>query len=126
MKEGTRLGDEGVDFPEWLRKTTQDAQLLGVFDHLIQAAKPELTRAEYGGTHNYKTKSEISQIINRRSQRVIITACRLLRNRITPNSEEMGLILHFIDEHRPFEALHLLKANFDKKDYGKVVERVAI
>ena len=29
MKEGTRLGDEGVDLPDWLRKTTQEAQLMG-------------------------------------------------------------------------------------------------
>jgi hypothetical protein len=32
--------------------------------------------------------------------------------------------VHLLDEHKPFEALNLLKENFDKKDYGKVVERV--
>jgi len=124
MKEEMRLGDEGVDFPDWLRKTTQEAQLLSVFDHLIQAAKPELTRAEYGGADTYKTKSEIS-LINRRTQKEVITACELLRNRIAPNSEEMGLIVKLLDEHKPFEALNLLEANCDKKDYGRVVERLA-
>ena len=36
----------------------------------------------------------------------------------------MCLILHLIDEHRPFEALNIWK-DCDKKDYGKIVERVA-
>ena len=36
----------------------------------------------------------------------------------------MGLILTAIDTHQPFEATNLLIMQCDKKDYGKLVQRV--
>ena len=59
LPEGSRLGDEGVDFVEWLRKTTQEAQIRGVWIHLSQAEMVEITRAEYGGPDTYKNRQEI-------------------------------------------------------------------
>ena len=74
-------------------------------DHLEYPAKPNITRADYGGTDNYKTRLEIIAL-NRRSQQERITAGELLRSRIAPFSEEMGLAVQCIDEHKPYEALN--------------------
>lgn len=43
MKEGTRLGDEGVDYVDWDRKLVQEAELKGLIEHLIYPAKPDIT-----------------------------------------------------------------------------------
>ena len=123
LPEGSRLGDEGVDFVEWLRKTTQEAQIRGVWIHLSQAEMVEITRAEYGGPDTYKNRQEIG-LLNRRINQEKITAGELLRCRIAPNSEEMGLILTAIDSHMPFEAMNLLKMHCDKRDWGKLVEKM--
>jgi hypothetical protein len=123
LPEGTRLGDEGVEFVEWRRKTIQEAEVRAVWIHLSQEATPEITRTEYGGPDSYKNRYEI-MLLNRKVNQERITASELLRCRIAPNSEEMGLILTAIDTHKPFEAMNLLNAHCDKRDWGKLVERV--
>jgi hypothetical protein len=123
LPEGKRLGDEGVDYVEWRRGTKQEAQMKGLWVHLSQAATPEITQIEFGGQNTFKNRLEISYI-NKKTMQERITAGELLRCRIAPNSEEMGYILSDIDNHQPFAAMSLLDMQCDKRDYGKLVERV--
>ena len=67
---------------------------------------------------------EIISCINKKTTQERITAGKLLRYQIAPNSEETGYLLSDIDNHQPFAAIYLLDIHCDKKDYGKLVERV--
>ena len=123
LPAGKRLGDEGVDFVEWFRETKQEAQIRGLWPHLSQAATADVTQIDFGGQNTFKNRLEILNI-NKRTEQERITACEFLRCRVAPHSEEIGLILTAIDTHQPFEAMNLLIMQCDKKDYGKLVQRV--
>ena len=58
-KEGSRLGDAGVDFVDWKRKTRQQAQLRALHEHIYSAPRPDITRAQWGGADTFKVDSKL-------------------------------------------------------------------
>ena len=65
LKEGSRLGDAGVDFVDWERKTRQEAQLRALHEHVYSAPRPDITRAQWGGADTFKVRLEI-EVKNRK------------------------------------------------------------
>ena len=123
LPAGKRLGDEGVEFVEWMRGTKQEAQIRGLWPHLSQAATPDVTQTDFGGQNTFKNRLEILNI-NKRTEQERITSGEFLRGRIAPHSEEMGYILSDLDNHQPFAAMNTLETQCNKKDWGKLVARV--
>ena len=122
LKEGSRLGDAGVDFVDWERKTRQEAQLRALHEHIYSAPRPDITRAQWGGADTFKVRLEI-EAENRKMNQGRIGACELMRGRLAPNSDEMSIVLQALDEGRPFDGMSLLQQQCNKRDYGKLVER---
>jgi hypothetical protein len=99
------------------------AAWFGIERHLAMAAEPPITRVPSGGGVNYGKPTAEFNAHNQKVMVETIEACELVRKRITKNLVPMKLVEILLNQRKPFESITILRANFNKQDFGMLIER---